>query len=1025
MADIRELLSTARTEKDPRKSLDILQKALHLAEKSADSLLAASCLLEMTSLYKVLGFHEKELESLSRVEEIGENLPESPRKGALLSNTAVKLRELGEYKKSLHLLKKTLPLFEDTPEKAAVLCNMGNCYYEQNEYQKAVAFYCKAQKIFKGYPYQLAICLQNIGNCLRQLNKFNHALKNYEKAHKIFVKYKCTLNAAHVLWNQAIVYDELGQYEKALSLYDEAISVLVKENQLLDLARIYNDKGMTLRKCTHYKEALTLLEEAHTLFNQYNLPVEMIETRRNIAGLKRNMNQYKEALQELYTAREELKKLGKPASVKDVEWEIANVYACADQPKKAVIYYDTVLKYYKSVNRGIDEAYVMRDKANMLKDLGEYDKALDLYFQAESIFKKHKILPALAGTTVNRGNLYRIVNRFEDALELFEKAQTLYQKAGIDIHAAEAAFNKAAALYGLSRVEDALSVFQEVESVFRQYNQGVSVAETQTNEAIILGELEHFDKAFSLFESARSLLDDSMVLHHLLIDLNEGALLAEVGTFEKALYMLESVSKRAAAMNVLPVAYKAFWALGHIYVKKGERKRAYHYLKKSLNLVERIRGDISPNLLKMSFFSGVENIYSELAFLTHSMGSNYTAFSVLQKMKARTLVEEMAAAEKSVDNTIPSKISKLYADLRKYPAHYQRISHTLKEIAHLETEYNENITKGELYRTVQVPPFHVKHIQDKLGHKESYLEYLFDDNRLLLFFLSSSAFKTMLVELDDERDLQSKIYHYLLRIRSQHPVNPLSHAVYNLLIEPVQPYLKDGSIVHLVPYKGLYLFPFHALCHKTFLAETYQFIYHPAGTLVTNIPAGKSVLVVGNPGNNLKGVEKECSTILSLVKESGRDATLLLNKDATKENFYKIYPDYDIIHIACHGLYNSFNPLRSGLVFSDGILTALEMYHLDLTGKLLVIGACGSGSVAVEKGSELSGITRALLCAGGVMVTSLWEVPDYASSIFFKEFYEELLTRKTVPRALQHAQCSLIGTEYGHPYFWAGFRIMG
>lgn len=1026
MTDARNLLSTARTEKDPRKSLDILQKALLKAEESNDPLLVASCLLEMTSSYKVLGMHEKELECLLRAEEIGETLPESPRTGAILSKTAVKFRELGNYKKSLHLLEKALLLFEDAPEKAAILCNMGNCYYEQNQYQKAVTLYCKAQRIFKEkYPHQRAICLQNIGNCLRELNKFKKALLHYEKAHKIFVKYGCHLNAAHILWNQAIVYDGLGQYEKALILYDEAISVLVKENQRLDLARIYNDKGMTLRKLTQYQEALSLLEKAYTLFNQYNLPVEMIETRRNIAGLKRNMNQFKEALKELYSAREELKKLGKPASVKDVEWEIANVYACADQPQKAIAYYNTVLAYYRSANMDITEAHAMRDKANMLKDLGKYDEALDLYFQVESTFKKHFLLPALAATKVNRGNLYRMVNRFEDALTLFEEAQTLYQKAGIDIHAAEAAFNRATALYGLSRLEDALSVFQEVESVFLQHNQVVDVAETRTNEAVILGELERFEEAFSLFESARSFLDDSLVLHHLLIDLNEGALLAELGKYEKALLMLKSVSKRAAAINGSTIAYKAFWALGHMYVKKGESKRAYHYLKKSLNLVERIRGDISPNLLKMGFLSGVEDIYSELVFLAHRMGLDYTAFSVLQKMKARTIVEEMAAAEKSADISIPSRISKLYADLPKYSAVYEQTNTILKEITRLETEYTEKVTRGELYQKIRVTPLHVKRIQDELSRREVYLEYLFEEDRLLLFFLSSSTFKPISVQLDGEGDLQTRIYQYLLRVRSQSPVKTLSHTLYKLLVEPVQSYLKDGSIVHIVPYKGLYLFPFHALWRTGFLAEPYQFIYHPAGALVTKVPVGKNVLVLGNPGKDLKGVEKECNTISSLVKESGRDVTLLLNENATKENFYKIYPDYDIIHVACHGLYDPFNPLRSGLVLSDGILTALEMYHLDLTGKLLIVGACGSGSVAVEKGSELLGMTRALLCAGAVTVTSLWEVPDFASVIFLKTFYESLLDRKAVPPALQCAQCSMIDTKYGHPYFWAGYRLMG
>ena len=785
MDNVWELISAAKKGKDPEKSLKILQKTLNRAEK--DPFLEAACYLEMTPYYKLLGLHKKEMECLSKTEQLTKTLSPTPRTAALLSKLAGRLRQLGEYKKSLYLLKKALPLFENPPEKAAIFCNMGNCYYELNQYKEAIKFYTKAKQTFENmnYPIQRGICLQNIGNALREMNEFKKSLKYYEKALNIFLQHNCTVDASHVLWNQAIVYDELEQFDKALSCYDKALSVLTEENPF-DVAKILNDKGLTLRKLTRYKEA------------------------------------------------------------------------------------------------------------------------------------------------------------------------------------------------------------------------------------------------FSMFESARKLLKDEMVSHHLLIDLNEGALLLEVGQHDKAQHTLESVFKRALQANSLTLACKAYWALGYMYEKEGQLKKAYYYLRKCLKLVEKIRGDISPNLLKMSFFSGIEDIYSEMVFLTCKMGMGYTAFSVLQKMKARTLTEQIARAEKSVQAPhVPVKISKLYSTLYETPATYEKTGETLEEITRLETEYAETVTRGELFqnKSTMLTP-HMKAIQSQLTEREILIEYIFDEDNLLLFLVTPSSFNPVLVTVGN--NLQEKIYEYLYRIRSQNPVEKLSQPLYNILINPVHKYLAEDSILHIIPYRELYLFPFHALRHEGFLAETYQFMYHPTSAMITKTPfSPEKILVVGNPDKDLKGVEEECTTISSIAKRAGRDTTLLLKENATKERFYQLYSDHDIIHIACHGVYDSFNPLRSGLKFFDGILTALEMHHLNLKGKLLVLGACGSGSVAIEKGSELLGITRALLCAGSSTVTSLWEVPDTASVIFWRTFYEALFSREEVPRALQRAQQFMISTEFSHPYFWAGYRIMG
>jgi tetratricopeptide (TPR) repeat protein len=1021
MSDVFALIKSAEG-KDAHTSLKILKKALQKAEKAKNTHLMAVCLLKLARPYKELGKHKKELECLFQVEKIADILPKIGKTGALLSNLATKYRELGKYKKSLQLLEKALPLFKN-PEKAAIYNNMGNCYYELNNYQEAIKFYTKAKDIFDpNYPHKHGICLQNIGNSLREMNKFTEALKYYQKAYDLFFKYECYTECAHVLWNKAIVHDELEEFNTALNCYDTALDIV--ENPY-DTAKILNDKALTLRKLTKYKEALHLLQKALPIFEQSNMPVETTEIKRNIAGLKRNLNQYEEALHDLYEAREHMEKLQKPDSVADIEWEIANVYISADHPQLAIWYYDRVLNYYAKTGKAIFAAKAKRDKAAVLKDLGEYNEALGLYYEAEDLFKQHGLSVELASTLVNRGNLYRILHKNDDALTLFERAHTLYCDAGIKVHAAAAEFNRAATLASLSQYEKALSLFKKVEKIFLQCGQVISVAETRMNEAVLLGELGNYQEAFSTLQSAKSLLTDRLVGHHLSVDLNQGALLAETGQYQEALEILYNVSEKAVQHNMLIKAYKAYWALGHIYKEKNKLKKAYHYLRKSLHFSEKIREDISPSILRMSFFSEIEDIYQEMVFLTHRMGMKHTSFSVLQKMKARTLIEEITAAEKLICD-IPHKIAKLYSELHKAPVTYEEAHHLFDTIKTLQTEYTDSVIKKELSpKDVQIQFPQVRNIQDQIPHNAAFIEYMIKEDDLLIFLVTAHSFKIIPVLV---QNLKNYVYEYLLRIRTRKSLKSLSHTLYQLLMEPVYCYLENIHVLHVIPHDILYHFPFHSLhqSKKTVLAQKYPVVYHPAGTLLKDhVCSQRNVLVIGNPGKNLKRVEEECKTIFALSENSGRDTTLLLNEDATKKNFYELYSDYDIIHVACHGVYDSFNPLQSGLKLYDGVLTALEMHYLNLQGKVFTLGACGSGSVAVEKGSELMGITRALVCAGGWAIASLWETPDISSELFWKKLYAHVLDGKNLFCSFQNAQKFLISTEFSHPYYWAGYRIIG
>jgi CHAT domain-containing protein/tetratricopeptide (TPR) repeat protein len=154
--------------------------------------------------------------------------------------------------------------------------------------------------------------------------------------------------------------------------------------------------------------------------------------------------------------------------------------------------------------------------------------------------------------------------------------------------------------------------------------------------------------------------------------------------------------------------------------------------------------------------------------------------------------------------------------------------------------------------------------------------------------------------------------------------------------------------------------------------------------------------------------------------------------------------------------------LLSGLAFAganreprsgeeDGILTALEVSEMDLTGlELAVLSACETGLGKVAGGEGVLGMQRAFQAAGArSVVASLWKVNDRATQQLMSDFYSIAWGPKAVSRAeaLRQAQLAMlfgrtldgkprsagkkaekIDTGKGgrvHPFYWAAFVLSG
>ena len=182
----------------------------------------------------------------------------------------------------------------------------------------------------------------------------------------------------------------------------------------------------------------------------------------------------------------------------------------------------------------------------------------------------------------------------------------------------------------------------------------------------------------------------------------------------------------------------------------------------------------------------------------------------------------------------------------------------------------------------------------------------------------------------------------------------------------------------------------------------------------------------------LPHAQEEISRISEMIGGQGFFQTSALESD-----FHREADQYQVLHLATHGLVEDQQPLYSKLVFApeddsvyDGFLHAYEIYNMRLPANLVVLSACNTGVGKLEKGEGIMSLSRAFFYAGvKSLLMSLWKVSDESTSELMVSFYEGLKAGEDKDLALQQAKVEYIQNQEiamkSHPYFWAGFVLKG
>lgn len=377
------------------------------------------------------------------------------------------------------------------------------------------------------------------------------------------------------------------------------------------------------------------------------------------------------------------------------------------------------------------------------------------------------------------------------------------------------------------------------------------------------------------------------------------------------------------------------------------------------------------------------------------------------------------------------------------------LKETLSDYGPLEASYS-NVLKGTLNINVEE------------GHL--LIEYFFGEDNLYILGVGPESKSFHKIKLDEAFE---KALGRTVKLVSEVPnventdsglreFIDDSSLLFDLLIAPVFSDLgeKPNRLV-IVPDEFLSRLPFEVLLTEKpskenagfdrlpYLIKSFNIKYEFSSALYSNNSSAKPTvskrfLGVGFKAEknssrragygSLPGTEREINFLKSKI-----EGTYLIGENGGKENFIEKAKEFDILHLAIHGIADSLDRYKSSLIFNGGegnILNTDDLYLADLNARLAVLSACESGLGSVTKGEGTFSIARGFALVGiPSLVMSLWKVNDQITSELMMSMYNDFIENGTaINESLRLAKLNYLESsdQYsGHPYYWAAFLHLG
>jgi CHAT domain-containing protein len=444
-------------------------------------------------------------------------------------------------------------------------------------------------------------------------------------------------------------------------------------------------------------------------------------------------------------------------------------------------------------------------------------------------------------------------------------------------------------------------------------------------------------------------------------------------------------------LQKLPQAYVA---LARADREAGRMDDAIANLTRAIDVIEHERAAITRDDLRDTFLGARTAAFDELTAAYVARGDYEKAFDVVERARARTILEKLVRGEAS------AAVEPLPAGeiLRGVPA---------------GTVVAETIRAGEKRLVLTITPAglraHELHRGDILAIRDELLAA---------------------IERDDAA-----------------ATDRAAARMYEALIAPIESELAGATTLVVVPDPDLESVPFAALSRRgRHLVEEMAVSVAPSASsfahlarLSRNGVARPRVFLAGDPAFDRRRVPAlprlpEADREVRAIAEMYPGSEMLTASQASKSRVRSGAAQADVIHIAAHAVLDARDPWLSFVPLAPepgdaGLLYLHEIARERLPhAPVVVLAGCRTAS-AVRGSGSLRSLSVAFVAAGSrAVIGSLWDVDDATTRELSVGFHRALRAGRSPAAALREVQLSMLRSSdpaLRAARAWSGFQVYG
>lgn len=929
---------------------------------------------------------------------------------------------------------------------ATAWLDIGTVYYFQANYPAALEHYKKARDLFTEVtnPYESAKALSGVALIYKEQRRETEALAALQQVLREFTSLGDKEEVANTLNMIGTIYYGQGNYSAAADAYRKSSEANNNVDSVVRLADVLYMQGDYTQALSFYKKSLERVSRTDVgatiaalngaansayysgnyddALENYQRSVELQKTQpdklglatalKGVGNVHRTRGDYGAALESYFSSLSISEQIKAPLGT--TLGSIGLVRALQGDYAHALEYYGKALKEFKTDSNKVEMARVLTLIGNVHYVQGMYDSALLSYRDALALREEMDDKSGQGDVIAGIGSTLLRQKNYSEALDSFEKALGLFKSVS----------NQAKMADVLTRVCEALLLQND-------NARALSAAESAVTIATQLGDRELLWYARMLTGKAHAKLEHGPQAY---------------SAFTDAIAKVESLREEASAAGF------------------GDHSRSLPYL----SAIDFLIGQHRPS--EAFHYAESAKIQFLMDLLRNNNATPQKGLSLDQRREEQRLAGEVVSLEIQLERDRDQRFqnearrvdlqNRLQNARAAYAAFRQKI---------LGANPGLKIDRGELV------PLKLDDVRSLIPDTSTaLLEYTITENNTYLFVLTLDRAATRAPQgkrqteinlkvypLEVRRDeLGSRVRHFqqLLASRDDN-VRDAARELYELLLKPAEDQIGLKTKFVVVPDGLLWHLPFAALqpAEDLYVLDHVQVSYAPSLSalremLKRRVPAGRlnSLLVAyGNPelssafksrfelayGGITLDSSAEQEEDLKRIAASYGASRVYVGPQASEERAKSDLSRSRIVHFAGPTILDDTSPMSSFVGLSsatgqqDGFFQLRELMNVESASELVVAPAAQQSTRL--NGDAFVGFSWAWFVAGTpVTVVSRWKVDSPTLSTFLTDFYSSIKPASRTPvskaRALRQSLLALRRSpDHQHPYYWAGFTMIG